>query len=155
MTIALDLDGVIVEWADIPKEQRCREAYDKLPPIAGAINGLNKLCWGHEVFIITARHYPGAFVHILNWLIREAGLDWQDCTLIAGVPTSSKWRVYQAIDADIAVDDNPRAFEKLPPRTLGILFHNPLNQGQWPLEVSNWQELMENIKNKGVLQVNT
>lgn len=144
MNISLDLDGVICQWKDL--EDRTLENYDQLPPILGAHEGILDLhlMLGY-VSIVTARHYRGAFNHVLDWFDKNKLPAFNE--LIAGIPTSEKWRVMQALNADIHVDDNIRAFEKVPPYITCILFRGDHNKDQdWSITVSSWPELVEKIK---------
>lgn len=141
MNIGLDMDGVIMEYADIPKEQRCLEEYQKVPIIAAAVIGIFELHKHHDIYVISARQYPHAFAHMKS-ILRPFPI----VEMVCGIPTSEKWRVLQALDIDVHVDDNVRALEKLPSNIMGILFTNPINQDSlWPNRVNSWSELIEMI----------
>lgn len=152
MNISLDLDGVICQWKHIPKEDRTKENYDRLPLVKGAYKGILELLriidgptvpigW---VNVITARHYRGAQNHVNSWLLdKKIFIDEK----IVGIPTSEKWRVMQALDVDIHVDDYIRAFTNVPPHIITILFRGDHNKDQdWPITVKDWPELVQKIK---------
>jgi len=147
LNIGLDLDGVICEWKYLPKVDRIKENYDNLEMIIGAKWGLQELAVYNNITIITARHYLGAYNHIVDWMFSKFP-EFNAFDLVAGIPTSEKWRVIQAMDIDVHVDDNTRAFQRLPLHVSSILFRGSQNEDQeWDgFEVHSWPELTKAIE---------
>ena len=158
MNISLDLDGVICQWQHLEKVDRTLENYDRFPPIEGAREGIRELdTWKNDLHLITARHYRGAFNHVYDWLYRN-GFNEANMLQVVGIPTPEKWRVMQALEIDVHVDDNIRAFTKVPVEVTPIFFIGDHNKYQLNTEVisvsileririvSSWPELVAKIK---------
>lgn len=148
LNIGLDLDGVICKWVDILPYNRTQENYDKLPIIEEVCKNICAI-WnmGNNLTIITARHYLNARNHVYDWLDRVLP-NTISYDVIVGIPTSYKWRVLQSINADIHIDDNIRAFNRLPKNIIPILFCGTHNTHlSWEgLKVNNWSEVVTMIK---------
>jgi 5'(3')-deoxyribonucleotidase len=151
MRIALDLDGVIVDGSTYhPEERRGPALYLATSPYDLSTPGIfESLCLHHEVYIITARHYPGAFGDVVLWLQKHG------MCLPAGILTyvapEDKAAVANSLGADVFVDDHPRAFQagELLFGGTTLLMNNPGWQENLavatPNRVSSWVELAERI----------
>jgi 5'(3')-deoxyribonucleotidase len=150
VNISLDLDGVICQAPKVPleKEKQTWVNYDRLAPVPGAKEGIAELSIEHWLTVITARHYRGAQEHVEEWLEDyQLIADPISFKVVAGIATHEKWRVIQALETDIHVDDYVKSFTNVPSSIITILFKGDHNRDQdWPLTVSSWPELVTKIK---------
>ena len=125
MVVTFDLDGVIADGRYT--ELHTRDEYWDLPLHSPQVpEALLRIGMANDVYVITARHYPGATRHVKDWLrFNKVNVNYID-----GIITGINWRmkpfVFQALKANWHIDDHPELAKLEHPEVL--LMDNP----HWP-----------------------
>lgn len=153
MKLGFDLDGVICEGKYLTQPERASEAYMALKPLAVPWIW-NKLCDRHDVYIITARSYPGAVDDVYQWLT-DNNLD-LPAGVMCGEPHFTheamviwKRQLVLALGLKFYIDDSPQIYKELASCWANVYLMNnfnwPENQNAGIPTIASWKEINTEI----------
>lgn len=118
--------------------------YAELLPIRGAIDAVLEMNGaGHEVFICTTPWLsnPTCVQDKLDWVREWMGAEWAERVIVTSDKTT--------VDADILIDDRPDIPNAARASWQQVLFDQPYNQEEGPLQrprISEWSRWRETIE---------